>query len=110
MNQIIFRPGTLAPLIAQRADHDAGLSVHGVAQRDLDRYYALLGAALPLLTLDQARFLVAVYNGVAVGQGDAFLDALRMMPVEVRDAWTTRPSTATRRTGRRCWRRCDPGR
>lgn len=67
------------------------LSAHGVAQRDLDRYYALIGAARPRLPLNQARFLVAAYNGVAIGESDAYLHALRIMPFQVLDALRNPP-------------------
>lgn len=90
--QIIFRADpALLDLLRQRTDRDAGLSEHQAARRDLERYYALVRAALPRIPLAQARFLAAVYNGVAVGEGESYLDALRMMPVEVRDALADPP-------------------
>jgi len=78
---IQFRPGTLAEPLAARAG-DA-MKVNEVAQRDLDRYYTLLAAALRDVDLKEGEALLIcdALNGTHIDPTLA-----RLLHAEIEDA------------------------
>jgi len=62
-----FRPEGLRVPLAARADRDKGLTEHGVAKRDLARYYAVIVDSMPEMSAVEAGVIVDVLKDSPMG-------------------------------------------